>query len=82
MLNVNQITVVRSYLERRFNTLNVVFIKSTITGCVFEVNEQRFFVDVDGEFNVTMSYELYGKKYMVRGGYSLGLLEGYLISAK
>jgi hypothetical protein len=78
MLNNNQINLVRNWLERRFNTMNVVYIKSGMSGVLFTVNELELAVIVDNDYNVTLAYSKYGQSYTVKGGYSLSLLENDL----
>ena len=78
MLNNNQINLVRNWLEKRFNTMNVVYIKSGMSGVLFTVNELELAVIVDNDYNVTLAYSQYGKPYTVKGGYSLSLLENDL----
>lgn len=82
MFNINQINVVRKYMERRFNTVNVVYIRSGASGFLFTVNELEFTVNVDADYNVIMYYTKYGVRHSVKGGYSLGLLENDLKDAE
>jgi hypothetical protein len=81
MLTLEQITIIRKWLERRFQTMNVVYIKSGMSGCLWEINEKEFAVLVDNDYNVTLNYKQYGKDYNVKGGYSIGLLENELFKA-
>jgi hypothetical protein len=78
MFNSNQIKVVREYLEKRFNTMNVTYIKSGASGILFQVNEFELVVIIDTDYNVTLGYTKYDEVHTIKGGYSLGLLENAL----
>lgn len=82
MFNINQINVVREYFERRFKTSDVTYIKSGASGMLFQVHEQEFTVLCDTDYNVTILYSVYGNKNVLKGGYSIGLLENALFHAE
>ena len=79
MFSINQINIVRNWLERRFQTMNVVYIKSGASGILWEVNGNEFCTLIDTDYNVTLAYSQYGKSYTVKGGYSISVLENDLV---
>jgi hypothetical protein len=82
MFNINQINVVREYFERRFKTSDVTFLNASDNKVVFQVHEQVFNVLCDNDYNVTILYSVYGNRNVLKGGYSIGLLENALFHAE
>lgn len=79
MFTTNEINIVRKWLENRFNTLNVVYIRSGASGILWEVNDKEFTTIIDSDYEVTLAYTQYGVPYTVKGGYSLYTLTSKLL---